>query len=290
MSKPLVSVVIPNYNYAKFISETIESVLAQTYANLEVIVVDDESADDSLEVLKKFDGRITVIAQKNQGVSRARNNGAAKASGEFIAFLDADDVWMPTKIERQMQRFTEDGELGMVHCSMTYIDPAGNVCGENREGMEGDVSSELLKFDRGVVVGVGSTSLMPKKVFDELGGFDHRLSTAADWDLSYRLASEYKIGFVDEPLVLYRVHSSNMHGNIAVMEHDMLLGFEKAFASDTTASKTLCYGNLYKTLAGSYFRSGKYLSFARTALQSIMNKPQNLGYFLKYPLRKLDAR
>lgn len=290
MSKPLVSVVIPNYNYAQYISETIESVLGQTYANLEVIVVDDESTDGSLDVLIKFADRITIIEQKNQGVSRARNNGAAKAGGEFLAFLDADDIWLPEKIERQMQRFNDEPELGMVHCSMTYIDPGGNVCGENRDGMEGFVADELLKFERGVVVGVGSTSLMPRTVFEELGGFDHRLSTAADWDLSYRLASKYKIGFVAAPLVLYRVHSSNMHGNIQVMEHDMLLGFEKAFAGETARQKRACYANLYKTLAGSYFRSGKYLSFARTAVQSLFNNPRNAAYFLKYPLRKFDGR
>ncbi|HEY0656892.1 MAG TPA: glycosyltransferase family A protein, partial [Pyrinomonadaceae bacterium] len=105
MNLPKVSVIIPNYNYAKYIAETIDSVLAQTYPNLEVIVVDDGSKDDSLKILRSYGDKITVIEQKNQGVARARNIGTAYSNGEYIAFLDADDVWLPEKLARQMEKF-----------------------------------------------------------------------------------------------------------------------------------------------------------------------------------------
>lgn len=286
MKDPLVSVVIPNYNYAKYITATVESVLAQTYPKIEVIVVDDESKDDSLEVLTSFGDRIKVITQKNGGVSRARNYGAETSKGEFLAFLDADDIWLPTKIERQMERLLKDGAVGLVHCSMTYIDSAGNVLGEITEGTEGYVGDKMLRFDGGGVIGAGSTSLIRKEVFDEVGGFDPRMSTAADWDISYRIAAKYKVAVVKEPLVLYRQHNTNMHGNIGAMEHDMTLGMKKAFEAGAASNGGVGYGNLYRTLAGSYFHAGQYPAFARTAALGLYHRPSNLGYFLGFPFRR----
>jgi glycosyltransferase involved in cell wall biosynthesis len=290
MNLPKVSVIIPNYNYANYISRTIDSVLAQTYKNLEIIVIDDGSKDDSLKILENYGDKVTVLKQKNQGVSRARNNGAAKSNGEYIAFLDADDIWLPDKLTTQMQRFFEDSDVGLVHCSMNFINQNDEYCGENHNGMEGNIAEEFLRFEKGVVVGAGSTGVVSRKIFDELGGFDERLSTAADWDFCYRLATKYKLGFVREPLVLYRIHNSNMHGNIAVMEHDMMLGFEKAFDGETKMSQRECYGNLHKTLAGSYFYAKKYKDFLRHSLKSIWNKPSNLVYFVQFPLRRLQKK
>jgi glycosyltransferase involved in cell wall biosynthesis len=280
MTGPLVSVIIPNYNYAGYIGEALESVLAQTYSNVEVIVVDDESPDNSLEVLTHYGDRIKVIAQKNSGVAAARNTGVAACSGEMVAFLDADDVWLPEKLEKQMKKMAADGEIGLVHCSMTLIDPSGEVCGEIANGKEGRVASDLLLFESGTVIGAGSTALVRREIFHAIGGFDTRLSTAADWDLSYRIAVDHKIAFVPEPLVLYRTHNSNMHSNIGAMEHDMLLGFAKAFAAGASQDRNLCYANLYKTLAGSYFHAGQYSGFARNAVKSVVRRPRNIGYFL----------
>lgn len=290
MNLPKVSVIIPNYNYAKYIARTIDSVLAQTYKNLEIIVIDDGSKDNSLEILEGYGEQLKIIRQQNQGVSMARNNGAASASGEYVAFLDADDIWLPAKLEKQMKRFFDDAEVGFVNCAMTLIDPNDQPCGEMNEGIEGYVAKEFLYFEKGVVVGAGSTGVVARKVFEELGGFDKRLSTAADWDFCYRLATKYKIAFVREPLVLYRVHNSNMHSNIKLMEHDMMLGFEKAFAEKTEADRRVCYGNLHKTLAGSYFYAGQYPQFLQHAAKSVLNKPSNFGYFAAFPLRRLKRK
>jgi glycosyltransferase involved in cell wall biosynthesis len=287
MNLPKVSVIIPNYNYAKYIAETIDSVLAQTYPNLEVIVVDDGSKDDSLKILRSYGDKITVIEQKNQGVARARNIGTAYSNGEYIAFLDADDVWLPEKLERQMEKFFANEEIGFVHCSMTFISPNGDIIGENRNGMEGNVAGEFLRLRRGVVVGAGSTGIVKRNIFDEVGGFDTRLSTSADWDFCYRLARNHEIGFIIKPLVLYRIHNSNMHANIKAMEHDMLLSFEKAFADEIPANRRECYGNLHLTLAGSYFRAQNYADFIRHSLKSIWLKPTNFTYFAQFPLRRL---
>jgi glycosyltransferase involved in cell wall biosynthesis len=287
---PKVSVIIPNYNYEKFIAATVESVLSQTYKNIEIIIVDDGSKDNSLEVLKQFGDKIRIIEQKNAGVSVARNHGVSLSTGEYIAFLDADDIWLPEKLERQIEKFKADAEIGLVHCSMTLINPQEEPIGENNNGQAGFVSEEFLLFERGVVVGAGSTALVKRSIFDEVGGFDLRLSTAADWDFCYQVSRTHKIGFVTEPLVLYRMHGTNMHGNINAMEHDMLLGFEKAFAENTENLQQIrnkCYGNLYMTLAGSYYQTKNYSKFLEMAQKSLRKNPSGITKLAGYPIRLL---
>ena len=290
MSTPKVSVIIPNYNYGRYLRKTIDSVLAQSYPNVEVVVVDDGSKDNSLEILREYEGKVLTIEQRNGGVSSARNSGVKNSDGEFVAFLDADDLWLPEKLEKQIAKFQANPEIGMVHCAMTYIDAEDRVKNEIETGLDGWISEEFLRFERSCVVGAGSTALVPRAVFDEVGGFDSRQTTAADWDFSYRIASKYEIGYVRESLVLYRLHGTNMHGNIAAMEHDMLLGYEKAFANGATANPRESYGNLHKTLAGSYFHVGNYRAFARHALKSFWNRPSNIIYFAQYPIRRFRRK
>lgn len=132
-----------------------------------------------------------------------------------------------------------------------------------------------------------------RSVFDEVDGFDITLSTSADWDIFYRIAKRYKVGFVAEVLLKYRVHGSNMHGNIGRMEREMLRGFEKAFAEkagDVQKLKRKAYGNLHKTLAGSYFHAGEYGNFVRHSLNSLALDLSNLGYFVKFPIRRFKDR
>lgn len=287
--KPKVSAVIPNYNYERYVGEAVESALSQTYENLEVIVVDDGSRDGSLAVLGGFGDRIKVVKQQNAGVSAARNNGVQNSDGQFVAFLDADDVWLPEKIEKQVARFLREPELGLVHVGVEEFNETG-VINTRLDGMEGSVADEFLLFERGVISGCGSGALVRRDAFVAVGGFDTRLSTSADWDFGYRISRRYRIGLVREVLLRYRLHGTNMHGNIKLMEHDMLLGYEKAFAGATTADRRECYGNLHRTLAGSYFQAGQYKDFARHALKSLWIKPSNLSYFANFPLRRLRRR
>ena len=144
MQKGLVSVVIPNYNYARFLPEAIDSVLAQTYGQIEIIVVDDGSTDDSREILDGYGDRVTVIFQQNAGVSAARNNGVSRSRGEYLAFLDADDAWLPAKIERQIAAFRGDEEIGLVHVGMVEIDGSGNSLSERTDGREAWFRMALL--------------------------------------------------------------------------------------------------------------------------------------------------
>lgn len=281
----LVSVVIPNYNYAKYVREAVGSVLAQTYSPLEVIVVDDGSTDESESVLAEFGDAIKLVRQKNQGVSAARNNGIAESSGEYVAFLDADDVWMPEKIARQIELFENDSALGLTHVGVEDIDAEGNVLATNLDGLSGEVAADLLLLERAVILGGGSGLMVRRDLLAEIGGFDTRLSTSADWDLFYQSARRRPVGFLPEVLLKYRVHGANMHGNIPRMEREMLLGFEKAFATDTDVDRRHAYGNLHRVLAGSYFRQRNYTQFAIHSIRSIWCRPRNIRYFVEFPLR-----
>jgi glycosyltransferase involved in cell wall biosynthesis len=290
MTNSLVSVIIPNYNYAHYVREAIDSVLAQTYSNIEIIVVDDGSNDGSRKVLASYGDQIKTVFQQNQGVASTRNNGVNASSGEYVAFLDADDAWMPEKVKKQVSRFEADKTLGLVHVGVIEVDENGNTLLERLEGLEGDVAAQLLLLKREGILGGGSGLMVRQKVFDETGGFDTRLSTSADWDLFYQISSRYQVGFVPELLLKYRIHNSNMHSNVRVMEQDMTTAFDKIFQGASTPLSRDSYGGLYKTLAGSYFRAGDYGGFIRSAAKSVGYRPGNLGYFLKFPLRRLKAQ
>lgn len=280
MEKGLVTVVIPNYNYAHYLREAIDSALAQTYDPVEVIVVDDGSSDGSREVIESYGTRIKSIFQQNQGVSAARNNGAAAGRGEFIAFLDADDVWLPEKLEKQAAAFAVDDEIGLVHVGVADIDENGNELRRQLDGLSGDVARELLLLERPVILGGGSGLAVRRTAFDEVGGFDTRMSTSADWDLCLGVSRRYRVAFIPEVLLRYRIHGSNMHSNVRAMEHDVLIGFEKAFSNGDRSLadiRSRCYANFYRTLAGSYFHAGQYVGFLQSGLQNLYYRAASLN-------------
>ena len=285
-----VSAIIPTYNHAAFLPEALESVFAQTSSPLEVIVVDDGSTDETAEILRVYEGRIRVLSQPNLGVAAARNSGAAVASGELLAFLDADDTWLPTKLERQAARFGVEPGIGLVHCGIEEVDARGRQLRTRLDGMEGWVSREMLLFRRGVILGGGSAAVIRRAAFLEVGGFDEALSTSSDWDLHYRIARRYSVGFVPEVLVRYRVHGGNMHRNVDAMRRDMLAAYAKVFLEQDPELQRLrrwAYGRLHAVLAGSFFQAGEYRRFARHAAASVASRPGQVGYFAGYPVRAL---
>jgi glycosyltransferase involved in cell wall biosynthesis len=280
--------VIPTYNYARFLRESIDSVLAQTYPALEVIVVDDGSTDETPQILAGYGDRIRVISQTNQGVGAARNAGIAAARGEYIAFLDSDDIMRARKLEHDIARFERDPELGLVHCGAESFDNAGKTLSVSLTGLEGWVAPELLALDREVIAAPGSGIAVPKRVAEEIGGFDVRLQPSEDWDFCYRIAVRYRVGFVAEILVRYRLHGSGIHLNIPKMEKGMLLALEKAFTSSDPAVQALrnhSYGRIHRVLAGCYFQSRKPGLFLKHMFKSLRYDWRNVSYFVAYPLR-----
>jgi len=254
----------------------------------EVIVVDDGSTDGSRDRAVAFREKVRIIPQANQGVAAARNHGAFVASAPYLAFLDADDLWLPTKLERQLHCFAADPRLGLVHCGVEEIEEDGRPRGCRLDGREGEVWRAMLLFEP-AILGGGSGVLIPRPIFQQSGGFDLRLSTSADWDLYFRIAARHPVGFVPEVLVRYRIHGSNMHANLAAMEHDMLLAYAKAFSEGGPLLRPLrrrAYGRLHAVLAGSFFSQGEYGGFVRHAAQALVLSPTNAGRFLGYPGRR----
>ena len=283
-----ISVIIPTYNYGRFVARAVASALAQTLPPHEVIVVDDGSTDETAEVVGRFGDRVRLIRQTNAGVAAARNHGVRLSSGDFVAFLDADDEWLPAKLERQAGRWAAEPELGLVHCGLQEVGPGGAKLRTCSEGAEGWVSEKMILFDRPVICGPGSTSLIPRAVFDQVGGYDERLPPTEDWDLSYRIACRYKVGFVPEVLVLCCIHGSNGHMNVDRMSRGALLIYKKAFADARPEIRKLrrrAYGNLHVSLAGSYFVAGRVRECMRHAAIGLYLTPLNVTRFLAYPVR-----
>ena len=172
---------------------------------------------------------------------------------------------------------------------MQEIDGQGNAVGLNLEGKEGWVADDMLLL-KPVIIGPGGTIIVKREAFQAAGVFDERLEIYEDWEFCYRVARKFKIGFVPEVLLDYRVHGKNSHLNLKKMERSLLIAFEKAFdTKDESVSRLRreCYGNLYKILAGSSFRAGNYRMFTKYLIKSLRQKPGDIQYYLEFPVRRL---
>jgi glycosyltransferase involved in cell wall biosynthesis len=289
MSRPLVSVVIPNHNYARFLPEALDSVLKQTYPEIEILVVDDGSTDDSLDVLRRYHGRMRLFRQPNSGVSRARNLGIRESRGELVAFLDSDDAWLPEKLAKQVDLF-ESRALGMVYTGLRFVGEDGSARGQTTDGLSGWVLRELALLQTPGVPASGSSAVIRRECFDVAGLFDDALSTSADWDLWRRIACRYEIGMVREPLVSYRLHRESMHRDVELFERDMLLAFERMFADEAASAvhplERAAKARLFMTLAGSYFRIRRWDKFLRYCRKSLFLNPLGLSRVAGFLFRR----
>jgi GT2 family glycosyltransferase len=211
---PLVSVVIPAYNAQQYVRAAVESALAQTYRPVEVIAIDDGSTDDTAPILAQYGDRIRRIHQANAGLSAARNAGIRAAAGEWVAFLDADDLWDARKLEVQMAA-AEPG-VDLLHSDCRLVDADGNVRRANLRH-EGHVGSpglaDMLVRNHVLVL----TAVVRKEVLEAAGGFDERNRLGAeDWQLWLRLAAQgRRFRYVNQVLASYRVHGGNMSRDVA---------------------------------------------------------------------------
>lgn len=207
---PLVSVVIPNFNYGKYLGKAIESVVSQTFDNLEIIVVDDGSTDNSLEVAGMYAKQILLLRKENGGVSSARNLGIQHSTGSFVCFLDADDFWEKNKIELQLQ-VALNSNSGLVYSGYLECDSNLVAVREIIPVFQGPCEDHYRKKPGSAIALLGtSTSLIRRDVLNLVGGFDTNLNTSADWDFLRRASKVTNFAFVPLPLVRYRRHSSNM--------------------------------------------------------------------------------
>ena len=210
---PLVSVVIPNYNYAQYLDKAIESVLCQTYKNLEIIVVDDGSTDNSLVILSPYLSRITLISQSNSGVSSARNVGLLKARGEYICFLDSDDVWFKNKLEIQISYLSTRPKICVYNGIKLFEDKEGaiKVIEVIKPKYKGNLWREYMwNPGRSIVLLGCSNAIIPTDIGRLVGGFDTSLSMSADWDFFRKVADVVEIEYDLRCAVGYRQHPNSM--------------------------------------------------------------------------------
>ncbi|MHB0977643.1 MAG: glycosyltransferase family 2 protein [Candidatus Aquicultorales bacterium] len=225
--EPLVSVIIPTYNGERYISETLKSVVEQTYPNLEIIVVDDASTDGTLEALKPFIRQIKLVERKvNGGVAAARNTGIKASSGDIVALLDQDDLWLPERLSKGVEAFFAKPGAGLVAVN-TFIE--NEMTGDRarcwkRVVRTGDrVTKRLLAENFICSAGV----LISRRALDEVGLFDEAFYGADDYDMWYRIARHFDFVILEEPLAVWRYRPSSLSSDTRRMLKDVIYFYDK---------------------------------------------------------------
>ena len=204
------------------------------YEDFEVVVIDDGSTDNVKEWIAQVqDPRVRLVSQSNRGLAGARNRGIAESQGEYLAFLDADDLWEPTKLAKQVEILERYPEVGLVYAQVSYIDESGNSTGRvmnnSRNYQEGNIWRQLTE---GNFIECGSVAIVRQECFAKCGVFDRNLgSYVEDWDMWLRIAKAYPFKAVKEPLVYYRQVSSSASRNWSAMAQSYQLVIEKAFVN-----------------------------------------------------------
>lgn len=241
MSQPqyTIDVVIPAYNAGAYIMQTLQSVLLQDMPIQSVILVNDGSMDDTQSKVLAFQEqnpqlKIVLIHQDNAGLSSARNTGIKNSQADYIALLDADDLWHPTKLSSQIALFqkSQNAQLGVVYCAYELINAAGSLLLAKEQALiapklRGNLYKPLLRGN--FISGSGSSVLIARAVFDQVGLFDEQLKACEDWDMWLRISQRYQFDYVDQTLVSIRVHAHNMQKDLGRMISAELMVLNKFY-------------------------------------------------------------
>ena len=275
--KRTVSVVIPTYQRAQLLQESIDSVLAQTYRDFEVIVVDDGSTDGTRDVVAGYRERVTYIYQENRGPASARNNGIRAARGKLIAFQDSDDLWLPEKLAQQVPLFEQDPEIGLVYCDMSYFRSNGpcdrpSSFKSHSPPLSGEVFREM--FVEGTPMHT-PTSVVRRRCLDEVGLFPEGLQFFEDQDLWYRIARKFRIDYVDAPLVQCRIHDTYSKKKVHISQ--------RAFRKRMLEASPWLYDDLTKEeLRRGYYRHAYRAALAHVATNETALARQALAECLAF--------
>jgi glycosyltransferase involved in cell wall biosynthesis len=208
---PRVSILLTCYNHIRYLPACLEAVRRQTFQDFEVIALDDGSTDGTREWLSEQEGIRCVFNERNLGTYATLNVGLQQATGEFVAVLNDDDVWAPTKLERQLELFERRPGIGLAHTGGHFIDGEGQRIEGNPLGFafptfeSGDILLGLV-YENKIIA---SAALARRECFERLGGFNESYFGSGDWEMWFRIAEQWQVGFVDEPLTFYRVHGEN---------------------------------------------------------------------------------
>ena len=282
---PKVSAIIPVYNGEKYISKALESVLNQTYKNIEIIIINDGSNDRSFEQIKPYLSRIKYIYQENEGLCNARNKGIHESTGELIAFLDHDDIWLAQKIEKQVKYFLENPHGKFVHCSVIYINhtgekitPAGYWNDLRINGEVNDIAEIFMHYAM-----FPSAMMIRREVFEDIGYFDPEFNHGEGYNLCLRIAREYHLGYINEALVLYRLHDSNASKDVIRFDLNRINIIEAFLEKYPDVYKiirkkniTSRLFNLYLDIAKTFLWTGNYTEAKKFFWKAYKKYPANL--------------
>ena len=307
MSNPLVTIIIPTFNRRRWIGECLDSVRAQTYQNIETLVIDDCSTDGTVEWLRsnpEYSFAKIHVQPENGGASIARNTGIEMARGELIAFIDSDDLLAPNHIEKAVAAFNTQPNIGLFACDSTLIDSEGEVIYSGRTWHE--IQSELKNYrvqsgvrkleDVFVFSNIFPGFTLPKNVFDRVGNFDQPIFPMDDYDLMLRVAGAgYNIYYCHEPLALRREHTGQCSGPANSVDtcRKQILTLENCLKRNPELRKT---GPLVRKrmaqakleLALSRIKAGELATGVRVMLQAIGTHPSQLGQIIRLSNRKFQ--
>jgi glycosyltransferase involved in cell wall biosynthesis len=258
--KPLVSVIIPAYNAAKYIKQTIDSVLSQKLTNYEIIVIDDGSTDQTSQIIASYDHDIIYVFQENRGQGAARNAGLQLARGDLISFLDADDLWCPDALLLLVQMLAKRPNIDVVYCWWEYVDEHGRELPEKgRYSQRGNLLDSLLLSNRFPIM----TSLTRRTCIDKINGFDESRCITEDWDFWLRLAKNgCQFEYLPHVLAKYRFHGNNWTLDVRNRQRDYIGVLDKFFGTGdypkrVQVIRSKAYGQVYLTSALYYFSQDK---------------------------------
>jgi glycosyltransferase involved in cell wall biosynthesis len=286
-TSPLVSVIIPSYNRSTLLPRAIKSVLDQTFSDLEVIVVDDASTDDTRQSVENLkDSRIRYVRHNiNKGVNAARNTGIQSALGEFVAFLDSDDEWLPEKLAKQLDRFAEVGDdVGVIYCGyLTKFQGTGEILATNIPQIRGQVFGELLNK----CFLVSGTPLIRIRCFPE-GFFDENLHGCEDWDMWLRISKNYQFDFVPDILAIIYIHGTQNTASLSTM----LQGRESFVMKhkDEIIQYPAVYARHMKRLGILYSFAGNKMKASTYFLESLRYAPENYIVYMHLLLSILSTK
>ena len=271
MTQKLITVIIPNHNYARYLDQAIQSVLEQSYDNLELIVVNNGSTDNSMEVLEGYGNKIRLINQPNFGQSGARNSGLLASKGEYIAFLDADDFWDLTKLEKQIELLNETTQL--VYCGISpFKDPGRKKLQSVLPKYKGNCANYFINFPgESIVLSGESTALFSRELLKRVGIFDEELNSTAGWDFFRRCSWLTNFDFISEPLVNYRLHSSNMSNANTKVILDMRRAYSKLFEDNDWSVPSKKQNSISRSLEWSYLKTYLRTFDIKSAISSVIN-------------------
>ena len=277
-----VSIIIPTFNRKEMVCNAIDSALDQTFKEREILVIDDGSNDHTEEFLnQKYNDRIRFIRQENRGVAHARNKGINEAHGKYLAFLDSDDIWMPFKLEAQMEIFNSNPEIGLGYCGYTMFDQNGELIKNVIPVYKGMIYNKLI-FNN--YIGGASLVIIKRECVEKVGFFRSKYSPTEDWDLWIRISKEYQVDFARDTLVKYAVHQGGISQDekqlgraIKIILHDHLE--QSNFNKEVQVKKQRVLLNHYSLWADKYLKQKQLCEFKRCFVEYLHYANDKIFFF-----------